>query len=107
MAIPSWFGHDDTIIIVNPDSRNCPVALLSRNPIQNSQEFESIEELAEMSVQRLVDFLVQHGRNRFENPEAVAKPCRKPLALRIDCPKRWRTLSISLWLRVSRSCRPT
>jgi transposase len=41
------------------------------------EEFDSVEELAKMSLDELIAFLVEHGRNRFEDPQAVAKALQK------------------------------
>jgi len=41
------------------------------------EEFESVEELVDMPVDRLIDFLVLHGKNRFDDPEAVARSLKK------------------------------
>ncbi|MFN3533630.1 MAG: IS110 family transposase [Candidatus Brocadia sp.] len=41
------------------------------------EEFKSVEELVEMPIDRLVDFLVKHGKNRFDDPEAVARALQK------------------------------
>lgn len=40
-------------------------------------EFESVEEIAEMPLDKLVDFLVMHGKNRFDDPQDVAKALQK------------------------------
>ncbi|MCL6626017.1 hypothetical protein [Alicyclobacillus shizuokensis] len=59
--------------ITGPFRRN----KLSATSLAVMEEFESTEELAEMSVERLIDFLVQHGKNRFDDPEAVARALQK------------------------------
>jgi len=51
------------------------------------EEFESIETLAEISLDELVEFLVYHGKNRFDNPEAVAKELRKAARSSYRLPK--------------------
>ncbi|QQE76901.1 IS110 family transposase [Alicyclobacillus sp. SO9] len=50
---------------------------LSATSIAVMEEFESVEELCEMPLERLIEFLVAHGKNRFENPEVVAKVLQK------------------------------
>lgn len=59
--------------ITGPFRRN----KLSATSLAVMEEFESTEELAEMSVERLIDFLVKHGKNRFDDPEAVARALQK------------------------------
>ncbi|WAH35123.1 IS110 family transposase [Alicyclobacillus dauci] len=59
--------------ITGPFRRN----KLSATSLAVMEEFESAEEIAEMSLDRLIDFLVEHGKNRFENPEAVAQALQK------------------------------
>ncbi len=83
--------------ITGPFRRN----KLSATSLAVMEEFESVEEIAEMSLERLIDFLVEHGKNRFDNPETVVKPCKRPLAPRIVCRSLCRTRSISRWLRAS------
>jgi hypothetical protein len=41
------------------------------------EEFESAEALADMSLDELIDFLVLHGKNRFDDPIAVARALQK------------------------------
>ncbi|MEN1970654.1 transposase, partial [Lentibacillus sp. N15] len=41
------------------------------------EEFESVEDLVGMPLDKLIAFLVQHGKNRFEDPEAVARSLKK------------------------------
>lgn len=50
---------------------------LSATSLAVMEEFESAEALAEMSLDKLVDFLVLHGKNRFADPEAVARALQK------------------------------
>jgi len=50
---------------------------LSATSLAVMEEFESVEELAEMPLERLIDFLVEHGKNRFDNPEVVAQALQK------------------------------
>jgi hypothetical protein len=50
---------------------------LSATSLAVIEEFESVEELAEMPLERLIDFLVEHGKNRFDNPEVVAQALQK------------------------------
>lgn len=50
---------------------------LSATSLAVMEEFESVEEIAEMPLDKLVDFLVMHGKNRFDDPQAVAKALQK------------------------------
>jgi len=50
---------------------------LSATSLAVIEEFESTEDLVEMPLDRLVDFLILHGKNRFEDPEAVAHSLKK------------------------------
>jgi len=50
---------------------------LSATSLAVMEEFESAEALVEISMDELVDFLVQHGKNRFDDPLAVAKELQK------------------------------
>ena len=50
---------------------------LSATSLAVIEEFESIETLAEVPLDKLVDFLIEHSRNRFENPDNVAKELKK------------------------------
>ncbi len=50
---------------------------LSTTSLAVMEEFESVEEIAEISLDKLVDFLVIHGKNRFDDPQAVAKALQK------------------------------
>jgi hypothetical protein len=50
---------------------------LSATSLAVMEEFESTEDLVEMPLDKLVDFLVLHGKNRFEDPEAVAHALKK------------------------------
>lgn len=50
---------------------------LSATSLAVMEEFESVEEIAEISLDKLVDFLVMHGKNRFDDPLAVAKALQK------------------------------
>ncbi len=59
--------------ITGPFRRN----KLSATSLAVIEEFESVEELAEMPLERLIDFLVEHGKNRFDNPEVVAQALQK------------------------------
>lgn len=59
--------------ITGPFRRN----KLSATSLAVMEEFASVEELAEMSLEGLIDFLVAHGKNRFEHPEAVAQALQK------------------------------
>ncbi len=59
--------------ITGPFRRN----KLSATSLAVIEEFESVEELAEMPLERLIDFLVEHGKNRFDNPKVVAQALQK------------------------------
>jgi len=50
---------------------------LSATSLAVMEEFESVEEIAEMPLDKLVDFLVLHGKNRFDDPQDVAKALQK------------------------------
>lgn len=50
---------------------------LSATSLAVMEEFESVEELAEASIDKLAEFLIEHGRNRFEDPHAVAAALNK------------------------------
>lgn len=50
---------------------------LSATSLAVMEEFESVEALADMSLDKLIDFLVLHGKNRFDDPEAVARALQK------------------------------
>lgn len=50
---------------------------LSATSLAVMEEFASVEDLVAMPVDKLIEFLVQHGKNRFEDPEAVARSLRK------------------------------
>ena len=41
------------------------------------EEFESAEALASMDLQELTDFIIEKGKNRFPDPDAVAKAIQK------------------------------
>src|SRR5699024_1072138 len=41
------------------------------------EEFESVEDIVGMPVDKLIEFLVLHGKNRFDDPEAVARSLQK------------------------------
>ena len=51
------------------------------------EEFESAEALAEMDLQQLTDFIVKKGKNRFPNPDAVAKAIQKAARSSYRLPK--------------------
>ncbi|MEW6065126.1 Transposase [Desulforamulus putei DSM 12395] len=50
---------------------------LSATSLAVMEEFESVEEIADIPLDKLVDFLVMHGKNRFDDPQAVAKALQK------------------------------
>lgn len=50
---------------------------LSATSLAVLEEFESLEELAEASLDTLTEFLIEHGKNRFDDPQAVAVALKK------------------------------
>lgn len=60
---------------------------LSATSLAVMEEFESAEALAEISMDKLVDFLVQHSKNRFNDPEAVAHDLQKAARSSYRLPK--------------------
>lgn len=50
---------------------------LSATSLAVMEEFDSVEELAEASVETLAEFLIKHSKNRFDNPHAVAAALSK------------------------------
>lgn len=60
---------------------------LSATSLAVMEEFESIETLAEASVDELTQFLIEHGRNRFEDPSAVARELLKAARSSYRLPK--------------------
>ncbi len=60
---------------------------LSATSLAVMEEFESTESLAEISLDKLVDFLVQHGKNRFDDPQAVAEDLQKAARSSYRLPK--------------------
>ena len=51
------------------------------------EEFESAEALANMDLQELTDFIVQKGKNRFPDPDSVAKAIQKAARSSYRLPK--------------------
>lgn len=51
------------------------------------EEFESAEALANMDLQQLTDFLIEKGKNRFPDPESVAKAIQKAARSSYRLPK--------------------
>lgn len=51
------------------------------------EEFESAEALANMDLQQLTDFIIQKGKNRFPDPDAVAKAIQKAARSSYRLPK--------------------
>ena len=51
------------------------------------EEFDSAEELADMDLQALTDFVMEKGKNRFPDPDAVAKAIRKAARSSYRLPK--------------------
>ena len=51
------------------------------------EEFESAEALASMDLQELTDFIVEKGKNRFPDPDAVAKAIQKAARSSYRLPK--------------------
>ncbi len=60
---------------------------LSATSLAILEDFESVEALADVSLDELVEFLVYHGKNRFEDPEAVAKQLQKAARSSYRLPK--------------------
>lgn len=60
---------------------------LSATSLAVMEEFESREALADISLDKLVEFLVQHGKNRFNDPQAVAKDLQKAARSSYRLPK--------------------
>lgn len=60
---------------------------LSTTSLAVLEDFESAEALAEVSLDELVEFLVQHGKNRFDDPQAVAKELQKAARSSYRLPK--------------------
>jgi hypothetical protein len=56
---------------------------LSATSLAVIEEFESVEALAETPMEQLIDFLVLHGKNRFDDPETVSRTLKK--AARSSC----------------------
>lgn len=50
---------------------------LSATSLAVLEEFESVEEVAEASIEKLSEFLIKHSRNRFDDPRAVAAALSK------------------------------
>jgi len=51
------------------------------------EEFDSAEALANMDLHELTDFIIEKGKNRFQNPDAVAKAIRKAARSSYRLPK--------------------
>lgn len=51
------------------------------------EEFESAEVLADMDLQQLTDFIIKKGKNRFPDPDAVAKAIQKAARSSYRLPK--------------------
>lgn len=51
------------------------------------EEFDSAEALAEMDLQQLTDFIMEKGKNRFTDPDAVAKAIQKAARSSYRLPK--------------------
>ena len=60
---------------------------LSATSLAVMEEFDSAEDLAGISMEDLVDFLVQHGKNRFDEPLMVAKCLKKAARSSYRLPK--------------------
>ncbi len=60
---------------------------LSATSLAVMEEFESVEELAETSLDTLIEFLIAHGKNRFPDPEDFAKQLRKAARSSYRLPK--------------------
>ncbi len=59
--------------ITGPFKRN----KLGATSLAVMEEFESVEDLVGMPLDELIEFLVLHGKNRFDDPEAVARSLKK------------------------------
>lgn len=70
-------------VITGPFRRN----KLSATSLAVMEEFASTEELAEVPMERLIEFLVEHGRNQFDDPEAVARALKKAAHASYRLPK--------------------
>jgi len=60
---------------------------LSATSLAVMEEFESIEALAEASMDELVEFLIKHSRNGFDDPHAVAMELKKAARSSYRLPK--------------------
>lgn len=60
---------------------------LSATSLAVMEEFESAEALAEASMDELTQFLIQHGKNRFDDPGAVARELQKAARSSYRLPK--------------------
>lgn len=60
---------------------------LSATSLAVMEEFESIEALAEASVEEIAEFLIDQGKNRFNDPMAVAAELRKAARSSYRLPK--------------------
>ncbi len=80
--------REKTYILSNIFLKFSELAVLDKaeNPFSNTfgtsslatlTDFMSIEELANTSIEELITFLVEKGKNRFSNPEATAKLLQK------------------------------
>lgn len=55
--------------------------------LQLIEDFESVDEIAYCSLEELVDFLVEHSKNHFENPEELARDLKKAAKSSYRLPK--------------------
>jgi transposase len=60
---------------------------LSATSLAVMEEFQSAEALTEASLDELTQFLVRHGKNRFDDPGAVAKELQKAARSSYRLPK--------------------
>jgi len=60
---------------------------MSATSLAVMEEFDSVEDLAEIPLDELINFLVTHGKNRFDDPEAVAKELKKAARSSYRLPK--------------------
>ncbi len=60
---------------------------LSATSLAVMEDFESAEALAEIPLDELIEFLVAHGKNRFSDPETVAKELKKAARSSYRLPK--------------------
>lgn len=60
---------------------------LSATSLAVLEDFDSVEALTEASLDELVEFLIHHGKNRFDDPQGVAKELQKAARSSYRLPK--------------------